>query len=478
MTKRIDTQVAVIGAGTAGMYALRELRRAKIDYVLIDHGPLGTTCARVGCMPSKVALHAADMWQARQDMAEHLGVTGSEGLRRDMDEVWRHVRSYRDYFAGKTAKGTVATAGERLIYGKASFLSPSSLLVQGEDGPLEVHAQAIIIATGSRPVVPAFLEPMRERVWTTDELFEQSHIPPRVGMLGLGVIGLEMGLALSRMGVTVVGADMAERIAGIADPVVAQLAQEKFGAEFPMWLGQAAELELSENGIRMRAGAQEAEVDVVIAALGRRSNVDQLGLEAIGIALDARGLPRFDSATMQIDGQPIYIAGDVNGFRPLMHEAAAQGGAAGFNATRAIQGQASLAFAQKTPLAIAFTGPDIATAGASWTELNPDEVVVGEVNALASPRHKVLNATDGVLRVYADAQTGRLLGGSMLAVGGEHIAHMLAASIQRGETASEALELPYYHPVVEELLSSALQAVVKQLPQASPWPMGLRPATA
>ncbi len=475
MTARMDIDVAIIGAGTAGTFAMREARRAKLNWRMIDHGPLGTTCARVGCMPSKVALHAAAAWDGRQFMADELGITGTEQLKIDLGQVWAHVREYRDYFAGKTAKGIEKGAAENLIMGRARFLSPSSLEVDTAEGKLEVHAKAIVIATGSRPVLPGFLKDIEDRVWTTDTLFEQTQIPARVGILGLGVIGLEMGLALSRLGVQVVGADMAERIGGIADPEVAQAALESLGSEFPLWLGQPASVSRTAKGVLLRSGEREAEVDVVLAALGRSPNFGDLGLADIGVALNERGLPTYNPDTMQIEGQPIFLAGDISTLRPLQHEAGLQGAAAGFNAARIARQEAAQAFEAKTPLGIAFTSPDIATVGKRWDELDPSQIIVGEARSASNARSHILGPRGGLLRIYADAQSGVLLGAALITPAGEHLAHHLSVLIQRGETAVSALQLPYYHPVVEETISAALGDIVRRLPNPSPWPLGLAP---
>lgn len=472
----ISTDVAIIGAGTAGLYALREVRRAGKDFVLIDRGPLGTTCARVGCMPSKVALHAAATWQARHAM-QRIGVSGTEQLAIDHDSAWGYVRSLRDQFAGSAAAHARKAAGDKLLEGSARFLSAQQLLVQTPTGTVQVQAKAVVLAVGSRPVLPAWLQAVAQssgRVLTTDALFEQTHLPPRIGILGLGVIGLEMGLALSRLGIEVVGADLAQQIAGITDPVVAQAAAQHLGQELPLWLGQATAVEMAANGqaLLLRAGEQKAEVDMLLAALGRRSNLDQLALEATGLALNEHAMPTIDPATLQAADSPIFVAGDANTLRPLMHEAADQGAAAGFNAARFAQ-QAPVRFAAKVPLAIAFTDPDIVSVGQRWEALDASQILIGQALGQGNGRARIVGGSASILRIYADAQTGRLLGATMLAKGGEHLAHLLAASIARQETAAQALQLPYYHPVLEEMLSSALQDIVRQQPVASPYPLGL-----
>ena len=473
MTNEILTDVAIIGAGSAGLYALREVRRAGRDFLMIDRGPLGTTCARVGCMPSKVALHAGAEWATRKALAG-IGVSGLEALSIDLAATWAKLREQRDFFASSGASKARAAAGDRLIEGTARFIEPTLIEVSSSGGMQRVRARAVVIATGSRPVMPGWLEDVGDRVLTTDVLFELATLPRSIGILGLGAIGLEMGLALSRLGVRVVGADLAPNLGGIVDPEIGERARERFAQEIELWLGTQTRLERTASGIAMLADGREAEVDLLLAALGRRPNVDSLGLEAAGFPLDERGTPRFDPATMQIGELPVFIAGDANADRPLMHEAVDEGAIAGYNAAC----ETPTRFGRKVPFGIAFSNPDIATVGTRFDALPADGVLIGTASGDKNGRARILGATDSLLRVYADATGGRLLGASMVTTGGEHLAHLLAWAIQRGETAHDLLALPFYHPVVEEMLQTALQDIVAQLPPLTPYPLGLAPVGA
>jgi len=142
MTEQIDVDVAIIGAGTAGLYALREVRRAKKSFVLIDSGPLGTTCARVGCMPSKVALHIAEYWRGQKDF-EGYGITGAEHLRLDSAVTWQALRQQRDVFSGRAAAGAERAAGKQLIMGRARFLAPTLLEVESAAGTQELWSNLV-----------------------------------------------------------------------------------------------------------------------------------------------------------------------------------------------------------------------------------------------------------------------------------------------------------------------------------------------
>lgn len=317
--------------------------------------------------------------------------------------------------------------------------------------------------------MPGFLQPFAEHCITTDELFELEELPKSIGILGLGAIGLEMGLTLARLGVEVHGADMANSIGGISDPEVSEYALAEFGKEMQLYLGAPAELVKAEQAVLLKAGNTQVPVDKVLVALGRRPNTDQLNLAQAGFELDQRGQPLFDPQTMQVGKHPVFIVGDANAQRALMHEAADEGAMAGYNAVQA----KPVAFKRKTSIAIAFTNPDVINVGARFAELNPEDILIGHANTQSNGRSKVLSEHQGVLRLYADKNTGQLLGASMIGVRGEHVAQFLALAIQREETAHSLLQIPFYHPVVEETVQSALQDIARHIPNPLGLPFGL-----
>lgn len=471
MAVELNVDVAIIGAGTAGLYALREVKRANKSYVLIDQGPLGTTCARVGCMPSKVALHAGLNWNARQHFSQ-FGISGGEHLSINTNNTWAEVKRQRDGFANGAAKGALRSAGEHLLIGSAEFVTPQQIRVSTPTGGNTlVTAKRTIVAVGSRPIVPAWLNSVAERVVTTDQLFELEYLPKRLGVLGLGAIGLEMSLALSRMGVSVVAADVSHTLGGIQDPEISQAALAEFTPSFTFYLGEAATLASQSNGINLQIQGQSHTVDLLLAALGRRSNLDTLKLENANVELSPRGLVGVNPNTLQVGQSPIYIVGDANGEKTLMHEAAAEGAIAGYNASH----PTPIAFKRKTSIGIAFTDPDIITVGASFNSLQEQNILIGTALGKSNGRNRILHGDNDILRLYAEADTGRLLGASMLGKRAEHIAHLLALAIDRGETAHSLMEIPFYHPTVEEMLQSALQDIARKIPQPHGLPLGLTP---
>jgi dihydrolipoamide dehydrogenase len=243
--------------------------------------------------------------------------------------------------------------------------------------------------------------------------------------------------------------------------VVSAKAVECLGREFPIHLGAAVEVSADNGGIRVRAGETSVVVEKIFAGLGRRPNVDDLGLDRLGVALDKRGVPPFDPCSMQIADLPVFIAGDSSAYSPFMHEAADEGHIAGLNVSTATPAR----YARRTPLAIVFSEPDIAMVGRRYSDIaENEEAVLGEADFSRQGRAMTAGTNLGVLRVYGDKRSGAILGAEMCAPEGEHLAHLLALAIQRKLSVGDLLGMPFYHPVIEEGLRTALRDLAGQLP--------------
>lgn len=452
----IKVDVAVIGAGTAGLAAYRAARAAGARAVIIEGGPYGTTCARVGCMPSKLLIAAAEAAHAI-GRAPGFGVHVDGPLRVDGREVMARVRRERDRFVGFVADGVEAIPAADRIRGYAWFLDAHTLEVEG--GAL-IRARCVVIATGSRPAIPPMLSDLGERLVVNDDVFGWETLPKSVAVFGPGVIGLELGQALARLGVRVVVLGRGGRIGPITDPFVQRAAVKSFAAEFTLDADahvsrverKGDEVEIDYRGPQGEARTERFEF--VLAATGRTPNVASLGLERTGIALDSRGIPVFDPHTMQAGASSIFIAGDASNYAPILHEAADEGRIAGENAARFPKVAAGH---RRAPLGIVFTDPQIAIVGGGFAHLKAHALAAGEVSFEDQGRSRVMLRNHGHLRVYGDPATGRFLGAEMVGPDAEHVGHLLSWALQAGMTVAEMLQMPFYHPVVEEGLRTALR---------------------
>ncbi|HEX4332490.1 MAG TPA: dihydrolipoyl dehydrogenase [Usitatibacter sp.] len=454
MDDRRKVDVAVIGAGTAGLAAYRAAKAAGASVLLIEGGPKGTTCARVGCMPSKLLIAAAEAAHG-VERAGHFGVhAGSPRI--DGGEVMARVRRERDRFVGFVLEDIEAIPASEQLRGRARFVDRNTLDVDGT----QIAARAIVIATGSRPAIPPILEGLGDRLVVNDDVFSWEALPASVAVFGPGVIGLELGQALARLGVRVVVLGRGGRLGPITDPAVRDAALKAFSSEFYLdpnaHVSRVAAVEggVEIDYVGVEGGKRTDRFDYALAATGRVPNVDGLGLEALGLALGKGGVPEFDPRTGQAGSTSIFIAGDASNFMPLLHEAADEGRIAGANAARYPSVAPS---ARRAPLGIVFTDPQIAIVGGGFAAQHAHAIAAGEVAFENQGRSRVMLRNRGILRVYGDPQTGRFLGAEMVGPDAEHIGHLLAWALQSGMTVEGMLEMPFYHPVVEEGLRTALR---------------------
>ncbi len=452
--RELKVDVAVIGAGTAGLAARRAAVKHGATTVMIEDGPHGTTCARVGCMPSKLLIAAAE---AAHDI-DRCELFGLRAASYEVDgaAVLARVRRERDRFVGFVVESVDAIAGEEKLHGRARFVEANVLEV---DDHTRVRAKATVIATGSRPVIPEALRTLGDRILVNDDVFELADLPASIAVVGTGIIGLELGQAMARLGVETSFFSHSERLGQVSDPLVRDRVEQVFGRELDLHLGVEVNAAPVEGGCEVRwrrsNGTEESAVfERLLVAAGRQPNLDDMGLERCALQLDSRGIPLFDRNTMQCGSAPIFIAGDVDGELALLHEANDEGHIAGANAALYPGVQSH---DRRVALSVTFTDPQIAVAGLSYAHLPADEVAVGEIDYADQGRARVMGKNAGLVRIYAKRQCGTLCGAEMFGPRVENTAHLLAWAIQSKLSVARALEMPFYHPVLEEGIRTALR---------------------
>ncbi|MEX0604684.1 MAG: dihydrolipoyl dehydrogenase [Marinobacter sp.] len=465
--RKVD--VAIIGSGTAGMGAYRAARTHTDNLVLIEGGPYGTTCARVGCMPSKLLIAAAE--SAHNVHKAPLFGVHTDGVRIDGKAVMDRVKRERDRFVGFVIDAVDSLPAEHRLVGNARFLSAHRLQV-GND--LEIEADRIVIATGSRPNIPDFLKAAGDRLVVNDDVFEWDDLPASVAVFGPGAIGLELGQALSRLGVRVRMFGVSGSVGPISDKGIREYACKTFNEEFQFDPNSdVTDVSSTDDGVEITFNdASKGELtetfDYLLAATGRRPNTDHLDIQNADIQnadieLDEHGTPLFDKYTLRCGISHIFIVGDANSDTPLLHEAADEGRIAGDNAGGYPDVRAGL---RRASLGVVFTEPQIATVGMSIEQVEDryeGSHAVGEVSFEGQGRSRVLGKNRGMLHVYGERGTGLFLGAEMFGPAAEHIGHLLAWAVQKRMTVSEMLDMPFYHPVIEEGVRTALRDLNRKL---------------
>ena len=473
-TRKVD--VAIIGGGTAGMVAYAEVRKHTDRIALIEGGPFGTTCARVGCMPSKLLIAPAEARHRLQALPT-FGISCDAG-KVDGVAVMQRVREERDRLVSFAVAAVAGFDQTHIVRAYARFADAHRLQLDPPDAGVTkaeeidcIEAERIVIATGSRPRIPDAFKPAGDRLISSDEVFFWQDLPQSVAVFGAGAVGVELGQALHRLGVRVRLFGRGGDIAGLQDGEIRALAARTIASEMPTSL-DARDVRVGRDGndvtidfIDDEDVARSERFDWLLAATGRAANVDRLALENAGVERDKRGVPVFDPLTMQTSEKHIFIAGDSAADRPVLHEAADEGHLAGRNAGRYPE---VLREPRRTPMGIVFCDPQAAFVGARYARLIADKVefATGQVSFENQGRARVMQVNQGMLRVYAERGSGVLLGAEMFGPSAEHLAHLLAWTVQLRKTVSEVLELPFYHPVIEEGLRTALRMLNKELGMA------------
>lgn len=406
-------------------------------------------------MPSKVLIEASHIFHQHKKF-DSIGASFSEPPKLDGRKLMQHVRKLRDHYVGHVIKDSQAWMETHLIKGKAKFVSSNEIEVDGRT----YKAKKFILASGSHPTVPPDWK-KASGLLTTDEIFEIEDLPKSMIVIGTGAIGLEIGHAMANLGVKVTALGDLKLFANLSDSEIREVAIASQRRDYDIFDTQVEAIERNANGYSVRVHDRSFEAETVLVAIGRTPNLKGLGLEATGAQLDEKGMPSFNHETLRIEGTNVFIAGDVTRLRPVLHEAVDQARVAATN----IELKEDKRFESRTKLSIIFTHPNIAIVGESRKRLEEAgrNFVVGHVSFENQGRAVAKLENVGALNIYADRVTGKILGAELAAPSGEHLAHLIAWAIESDRSVFCLLANPFYHPVLEEGLRTALRDAARKI---------------
>ena len=360
----------IIGAGTAGIAAYQEAIKYTQNILIVNDGSWTTTCARVGCMPSKVLISAANRMHDIQN-ANLVGLNVKAEI--NTSQVMQHVRMLRDHFTNAILKDVNSWATEHKISGQTQFVNQNTIIVNGQ----EYQSKSFIVAVGSTPTVDSqWKEQLGDRLITSDQIFELEKLPQSLAVIGSGVIAIELAQAMQRLGVKTTVFARSRKVGALSSPALQKLAQDEISKNLnikfetlPTRVQRATQgviIKFEENN-----QPQQLNVEYLLVATGRKSYLDTLLLNNIDHTYtDLKKLP-VNSKTKQLGDYPIFIAGDAHTNTPIQHEAAHEGRQAVHNCLNypAIKNLKTL-----TPLAIVFSAPEMATVGQSFKQLSDAKI--------------------------------------------------------------------------------------------------------
>ncbi len=447
----ISCKLLIIGGGPGGYVCGIRAGQLGVDTVLVEKKRLGGTCLNVGCIPSKALIHAAD---------EFHRLTGESalGLSAQNPSIdFARTQEWKDGIVNRLNAGVAGLLKKshvRMFQGQARFTDGKTVRVETDTGPQIVHAENIVVATGSVPVEIDAL-PFGGDVISSTEALALTKIPERLAVVGGGYIGLEIGTAFAKIGakVTLIEAEahiLPQYDVDLTRPIMAKLRQ--LGVEV---MAKAVARGVSADGggleITDRDGVKKTiPADKILVTVGRKPQTDGWGLGEIRLDTDGRFIRIDDRCRTSMRG--VYAIGDVTGEPMLAHRAMAQG-----EMVAEIVAGGKQAWDKRCIPAVCFTDPEVVTAG-----LSPDaarkaghEVQIGLFPFQASGRAMTVEREDGFIRVVARADNHLILGVQAVGAGISELSSAFAQAVEMGARLEDIAGTIHAHPTLGEGFAEA-----------------------
>ncbi|MDY6941970.1 MAG: dihydrolipoyl dehydrogenase [Pseudomonadota bacterium] len=453
----VKTQLVVIGGGPGGYTAAFRAADLGLDVTLVEQAPtLGGVCLNVGCIPSKALLHAAKVIDDAKAMSEH-------GINFSQPEInLDQLRNWKSSVVGQLTGGLTQLAKQRnvrIVRGTARFATPHQLDIEHDSEQSILEFEQAVIAVGSRVVKLPFL-PDDPRVMFSTEALELPEIPPRLLILGGGIIGMEMGSFYSALGSQVTIVEMLPQLVNGADPDLVRPLQKHVAKRFEnIFLNtKVTAMEATDKGLKVSFEGNDAPAsdifDRVLVAVGRRPNGDQIDLEKAELTSNEQGLIEVDQQ-MRTAQPHIFAIGDCVPGPMLAHKATHQGKVA----AEVAAGEKSFFVARVIP-AVAYCDPEIAWCGLTESEAKQQKIKYGKglFPWAASGRALGMGRDEGMTKLIFDEATNRIIGGGIVGPHAGDLIAEIAHAIEMGSDAEDIGLTIHPHPTLSETIAFAAES--------------------
>lgn len=440
MTKKI----IIIGAGPGGYVSSIRAAQLGADVTLIERGAIGGTCLNVGCIPTKALLHTTE--ELQQLKGDHYpGLVVSEAR---LD--WAALLAHKDSTVHTLTSGVqnlLQANGVEVIAGDAVLCGEKAVLVDGET----IEGDIIVLATGSSPSKPPIPGLDYEGVIDSTDGLSLAEIPSSMAILGGGVIGVEMASIYSAAGTAVTIVEMESEILPTVEPRMAKVlkkALQKRGITF-MTSTALVEVEKEEGGLRLslekKGKPSEMRCEKLLVAVGRRPNIEGLGLEKVGIATERGAICVDDNYETSVPG--VYAIGDCNGKIMLAHAASEQG----VDVVEYALGYIDAVVAKPVAACI-YTSPQIGAVGLTEGEVKARGTAysVGSFPLRGNGKALIEGGEEGLMKVIVDDETQLILGAHMVGPEATELITEMALAMSTGRTVDEVIATIHPHPTIGE----------------------------
>jgi dihydrolipoamide dehydrogenase len=453
-----QVDVLVIGAGPGGYVAAIRAAQLGKQVAIVEKDTVGGVCLNRGCIPSKALISAAHQYEAMTQSAS-IGLQAAE-VSVDFAKVQAWKRSVVDKLTGGVSSLLKGNKIKR-ISGEAQLVGEQLVEVKNGDDCIQVQFQQAILATGSRPIeLKAF--PFAGRILSSTELLALEELPKSLLVIGGGYIGIELGQTFAKLGAKVTILEGSDSILPGFEKELSRLVArklKKLGVEVHTEaLAKGAEQTAEQVSVTYAAKGEErqATADYVLVTVGRRPNIEGLGLEKLAVKLTERGFIQIDQQC-QTSIPHLYAIGDLVEGPALAHKASYEGKIA----AEAIAGKDSKLTDKKIP-AVVFSDPEIASVGLTESEAKErgHEVAVGKFPYAANGRALSLNVGEGFVKLVGDKETGLLLGAQIIGPEASNLIGEVALAIEKGHTLTDIAETIHAHPSLGEIIMEAAEGAL------------------
>ena len=462
MTDNSQTyDVVVLGAGPGGYVNAIRSAQLGLKTAVVEKEWLGGVCLNVGCIPSKALLKNADLAHTLRERTKEFGIQ-LENLQLDFGEaVKRSRKTSKRLTTG--VKGLLKKNGVDVIFGSGRLTAADTLQVTAEDGSLsEVKAKNIVLATGAHPMVIPGWNVDGESILTYREAILQEKLPESVIIIGAGAIGMEFATVWSSYGTKVTIVEMLLQILPAVDAEVSGELEKIFKKQKINILTshRVQSVERTENGVMVKvegdAELKTLEAEQALIAVGFKPNVKDIGLEEVGVELDARGFVKIDER-MATNVSGVWAIGDVSGKVLLAHVASAQGIACAEN----IAGLKGEVLDYRMMPAAVYSHPQVASFGYTEAQALEEgyELNIGSFPFIANGKALGLGDYAGFAKLISDAKTGKLLGAHMIGPDVSELLPELTLAQKHGLSAEDIARNVHAHPTLSEVIMEAAHAV-------------------
>ena len=454
--------VVVIGGGPGGYVCA--IRAAQLGFKVAcveKRSALGGTCLNVGCIPSKALLTASEKFEEAKHGLAKFGVKvgGVEldlpGMMKHKDEVVKSNTGGVEFLFKKNKIAWIKGAGR--------ITAKDTVVVDGDGATTLKVSKAIVIATGSEVTPLPGIEIDEQKIVSSTGALALGEVPQRLVVIGGGVIGLELGSVWGRLGSQVTVVEFLDRILPGMDGEVSKQMQRILGKQgMTFKLGaKVTGAKTTNTGVTLTVEpaqggeAETLEADAVLVAIGRRPYTQGLGLEDVGVEMDNRGRVKIDHH-FQTNVPGIYAIGDVVEGPMLAHKAEDEGVAL----AEILAGQAGHVNYDVIP-GVVYTWPEVASVGKGEEDLKAAGVAykAGKFPFTANGRARAINATEGFVKILADARTDKVLGVHMIGPNVSEMVAELALAMEFGASSEDIARTCHAHPTLSEVTKEAALAV-------------------